>query len=162
VDRRQRAGGGIEPLVRALGLHDARGARPDDHRDAARPEPLPRGERGLEKAVLVQRELGEPVVAAVERGEVAAHGQPREALDLADERVELDVLERAGLQAGAPRDERPPQRVGAAAETGDGGEARDDERAHGKPRGERGCIDDSSKRVARRPVAARWPRKTAG
>ncbi len=72
--RRQAAGGGIAVLVGELRGEDSRGAGAEEDGDARAAQPGARGRDGRHEIVLLQREQGEPVVAAIEVGERCGQG----------------------------------------------------------------------------------------
>ena len=119
VERRgQRAGGGVAVPVGDLGFEDARGAGAEKDADARSTELRACHVHRVGKAVLFERELREPVIATLERGEVGAQWLGVKPRDLGDHRVELHRLEAARRERRAALRQRLRMRVDAAAEPG--------------------------------------------
>ena len=98
--RRQRAAG-VAPAVRQFRLEYPRGAGADEYADAGRAVLLPCRHYRLVKSILLQAQLRDAVVAAVEFGQIGAHRRQHGIGYLANEGVEPDCLECARGKPGA-------------------------------------------------------------
>jgi hypothetical protein len=96
---------GIAGAIGELGLQNARRARADKYPDAPASESGSRGLHGLEEAILLQGELGQAVVAAIEYLQLRRQALRVDSRDFADVGIDVRSLEVAGLQSAALLDE---------------------------------------------------------
>ena len=106
----QRSGGRVPVTVGDLGLEDPRGAGADENADAVGAVALARSADRVAQPVLLERELRQPVVATVERGEIRRATRHRRA-----RRLQRPSCRAAPFRTGkarAPSGARPaPQRA---------------------------------------------------
>ena len=131
VVERCRQGAGVR-IARAVGFlagQHARGAGAEDHRDAVGAVPVGCGRDGVGETVGTQREVGQPVVAAVEARQLGRQAVRFQSVDAADISVG-HVAEVARTQRAASRPQCLQRRRGAATDRADDCRGSQDERVH--------------------------------
>jgi len=130
----QRAACRVAAAVGQFGLQDAGRAGAEEDADAGLAVAGHGGADAVGETVGLQRELGQPVVAAVVGGKRGRQFLVVDADDFADPGVEPDAFERAGHQAATAFAQAGERRLEPGAEAGGGGVGGKEQRGHGGPR----------------------------
>src|SRR6202011_1654505 len=99
--RRQRAADGIALAIGELGLQNARRAGSQEHTHTPPAPALGRLLHGLEEAVLLQRQFGQPVVPALELAQILRQPRIVHAGYFANVGLDVHGLEFASVEAAA-------------------------------------------------------------